>query len=335
MLNRKRNRSSSSPVLSRRVFAALCLAAAALLLAALYFPFRFGGWTEVDNGWSGYRPGSGLISLKGVPDLYEAPCANPGTVTAFSYKASLLDHPEITEVRTLYVYLPYGYGTTVDGKSCDVLYLLHGSKNDASSWLADNPVTKNVVDNLIAFGDIPPLLIVTPDLFEPESFGFGSEADRAQFSFELRKQMIPAVESAFPCAPAVNPDQARSHRMLAGLSRGSQMVFEAGLADGLDLFSRFGTFSGMLTDPSGIVEGMERDSFRELPIDGLYAFNGFFDYTFYEHGFRMTLLDGMTDRITKGGNYEFYLIQKGEHTWPSWEAALFNFLLLACPPGGE
>ena len=321
-----------SALRSRRRFLLVCVSLA-VLFCALYFPFRFGGWTEVDNGWTSDGAAASGLSLRGVPAAYETPCSRPGTVVPFTYTASLRERPEVTDVRTVYVYLPYGYETREDGSTYDVLYLLHGSKDSASSWLVDRPVHRNVVDNLIARGEIRPLIIVTPDLFEPDSFGLDGDEELDQFAFELREQIIPAVENAFACATLT--EEARSHRLLAGVSRGALAVFRAGLTDGLDLFSRFGVFSGMLTDPAAVAEGMERPEFRSYAIDGLYAFNGFFDYTFYEHGFRLTMLDGMSDRITKGENYEFFLIEKGEHTWPSWEVALYDFLLLACPAAAE
>ena len=320
-----------NPVLRKRRRFLLACALLAAVFCALYFPFRFGAWTEVDNGWSGSDTASDGLSLRGVPAAYEAPCGRPGTLVPFTYTASPQDRPDVREERTVYVYLPYGYETRAEGQTYDVLYLLHGSKDSASSWLADRTVNKNVVDNLIACGDVQPLIIVTPDLFEPDSFGLDGDAEFAQFAFELREQLLPAVENAFACAARTDPDEARRHRLLAGVSRGAQAVFRAGLSDGLDLFSRFGVFSGMLTDPAAVAEAMDRPEYRSYAVDCLYAFNGFFDYTFYEHGFRLTLLDAMSERITRGENYEFFLIKKGEHTWPSWEAALYNFLPLACP----
>ncbi len=323
-------RQNQSVLQSRRRFL-FAFAAVAAVFCLLYFPFRFGAWTEVDNGWSGSDTSSAGLSLRGVPAAYESPCDRPGTLVPFVYTASPFYRPDVKEDRTIYVYLPYGYETREEGQTYDVLYLLHGSKDSASSWLADRPVNKNVVDNLIAFGTVRPLIIVTPDLFEPDSFGLDGDAELDQFAFELREQIIPAVENAFACATRTDPDEARRHRLLAGVSRGAQAVFRAGLSDGLDLFSRFGVFSGMLTDPADVAEAMDHPEYRSYAVDGLYAFNGFFDYTFYEQGFRLTLLDAMSERITKGENYEFFLIKKGEHTWPSWEAALYNFLPLACP----
>ena len=314
-----------------RLKKALLCASAALLLLALYLPFRFGAWTEVDNGWKGDPSKSASVSLRGVPDVYEAPCGKPGTVVSLSYVSCRYDDPSVEETREAFAYLPYGYDGSVP---LDVLYLLHGSKDGASSWLKDSPVNKNVVDNLIDRGDVSPLIIVTPPLFAPDSFGFEDGFDGAQFSFELREKLIPAVEAAFSCASESDPENARSHRALAGVSRGAQAVFESGLGESLDLFSRFGAFSGMLTDPSSLLEKMDREPFRSLSVDLLYNVNGFFDYTFYEHGFRVSLLESMTDRIADGENACFLLIRNGEHSWPSWEAALYGFLQSAFPSGG-
>lgn len=300
------------------------------ILSGLYFPFRFGAWTEVGNGWhlSPEEEPTLARTSRGVPDLFEADCAEKGTVLPFIYETCRFDDPSRTAARTAYVYLPYGYDET---RAHDLLVLFHGSKDDASSWLLEYPKNKNVADNLIARGDIRPVIIVTPPLFSPEDFGFPDGYDARQTAFELREKLIPALENAFSCASETDPDDARRHRAVAGVSRGAQAVFEAGLRENADLFSRFGAFSGMLTDPSAVAEGLEKS---RLDVDLLFSVNGFFDYTFYEHGFRMALLDRMTDKIDDGKNAFFLLIRNGEHSWPSWEAALYHFLLSAFPPDG-
>ncbi|MBP5230174.1 MAG: hypothetical protein ILO68_00435 [Clostridia bacterium] len=317
---------------SRDLSTVLFVLAALFAAAALFVPFRFGAWTEVENGWPSSPETPASPSVRGVPDVYEAECPRPGTVVPLSYVSCRFDDPSVEAVRTAYVYLPYGYG---EEETYEVLYLLHGTGSNPASWLLEHPANKNAVDNLIDRGDVRPLLIVTPPLFPPEEFGLPEEDVGRQFSFELREKLIPAAESRFSCRTSADPEQARSNRAIAGVSRGARAVFESGLGDGLDLFSRFGAFSGMLTDPEDLAEKIGRGEARpENRIDLLFQVNGFYDYTFYEHGFRAILLDALSDRLQPGENDVFLLIRNGEHTWPSWEAALYNFLLSAFPSGG-
>ncbi|WP_338079594.1 alpha/beta hydrolase, partial [Aquibacillus halophilus] len=67
------------------------------------------------------------------------------------------------------VYLPPGYKETDTNKKYNVLYLLHGVGGNHNEWLtgsgeADgNYVICNILDNLIANGDINPVIVVFPN----------------------------------------------------------------------------------------------------------------------------------------------------------------------------
>ena len=90
------------------------------------------------------------------------------------------------------VYLPAGYD---ESKQYNVFYLMHGGGENMNTWLVDNDYTgnKKMIDNLIANGEIEPLIIVTPTFLRPDGVP-GNDDLTAQFQYELRKDLIPYVE---------------------------------------------------------------------------------------------------------------------------------------------
>ena len=143
-----------------------------------------------------------------------------------------------TITKKCHIYLPAGYDNKKNIKY-DVLYLLHGVGGDRWEWLKGsgiedgNYVICNIFDNLIAKGEIEPMIVVFPEgrsahdwmdsSFNPDGtnlLGF------YYFDYELRYDLIPFIESQYntyaniddisPEALAYN----RLHRAIAGLSMG-------------------------------------------------------------------------------------------------------------------
>ena len=75
----------------------------------------------------------------------------------YDTKAYATDERDVK--KTAYVYLPYGYS---EEKEYNILYLMHGTGDDEKYWLKTNPYNKTMLDNMIADGDIEPLIVVTP-----------------------------------------------------------------------------------------------------------------------------------------------------------------------------
>src|SRR5690554_7222219 len=59
------------------------------------------------------------------------------------------------------VYLPAGYDENDQERKYNVLYLLHGIGGNRNEWL--NGGVRNILDNLIANGEIEPLIVVFPE----------------------------------------------------------------------------------------------------------------------------------------------------------------------------
>lgn len=191
------------------------------------------------------------------------------------------------------VYLPAGYDECDPDTLYNVLYLLHGVGGDEREWLRGdgNHFLCNMLDNLVANGDIDPVIVVMPNgrsshnwtdrTFNPEGtnmLGF------YYFDYELRYDLIPFIESAFKTYANIretSPEAVeynRKHRAIAGLSMGGMQALNLilggnrcdsaditgaknGWSNGLaptvpargmtDLFAYVGAFSNAPTSSSG------------------------------------------------------------------------------------
>jgi len=173
--------------------------------------------------------------------------AFPDPPSGFNARRENIPHGELTMVeynsttvgtrRNMLVYTPPGYSI---GRKYPVLYLLHGIGGDETEWQRlCHP--ENIVDNLLAEGKIPPMILVMPngraqvnDRAEGNVY-LGSDAF-ARFENDLLKDVIPTIESRY----SVYTD--RGNRALAGLSMGGGQSLNFGLAH-LDTFAWVGGFS--------------------------------------------------------------------------------------------
>jgi enterochelin esterase-like enzyme len=154
-------------------------------------------------------------------------------------------------MRSALVYLPAGYD---ENKQYNILYLLHGSGDDQYYWLRTHEYNKIMLDNMIAAGEIEPLIVVTPTFYcEDDCTESVAALEGLTYAFrdELRNDLMPAVESKYSTyagtADEAGFTQCREHRAFAGLSRGAVTTNRSVLCGCLDYFAWFGTFSGSRT----------------------------------------------------------------------------------------
>ncbi len=106
------------------------------------------------------------------------------------------------------VYLPYDYGTS--SRYYPVLYLLHGSGDDHSSWEQFGEV-KHTADKAISEGYATPMVIVMPDCHE----GYFDElCDSWKGESYFFGELIPFIEKEYRIRPG------RQFRAICGLSMG-------------------------------------------------------------------------------------------------------------------
>lgn len=156
-----------------------------------------------------------------------APCPEPaGTVTSVNV-------PGKTKKTStaLNVYTPPCYSST-NGIRYPVLYMLHGQTYDDTQWLQLGLTAD--ADQLIASGQIAPLIIVMPN--EADSM---SDADTSTFGDVMINEVIPWVDQNYATCDV------RECRAIGGLSRGGNWAIRLGLSHP-DYFAVIGAHSAPL-----------------------------------------------------------------------------------------
>lgn len=267
-------------------------------------------------------------SVWAVPAQFDSrECDRPGTVEELTYqtKAYGTDGRDV-EKRAL-VYLPYGYD---ENESYNILYLMHGTGDDEEYWLRTHPQNKIMVDQMIAGGDIDPLIIVTPTFYVEEDCM--DDLDQLTYSFreELRNDLMPAVESRYSTYARSCDEQgfaaSRDHRAFAGLSRGAVTTYHSALCGSLDYFSWFGTFSGSRTAADYFEETIRSEAFADYPINYLYVSSGSFDFALPGQIQDYKALLETEPRLVEGVNTSFDVFPMRYHSIGSWHLALYNYL---------
>ncbi|GAA0527839.1 alpha/beta hydrolase [Chitinophaga japonensis] len=153
------------------------------------------------------------------------------------------DSKTLGKRREMSVYTPPGYSAD---RKYPVLYLLHGLGEDYRQWI-EWCQADNIIDNLIADGEIQPVVMVFPNcdarltVTDTSSANCSGRADsfegyRKLFEEDLLKDIIPYIDSHYSTISD------REHRALAGLSMGGGQSLNIGLHH-LEMFAYIGGFS--------------------------------------------------------------------------------------------
>jgi enterochelin esterase-like enzyme len=207
--------------------------------------------------------------------------------------------------RKMCVYTPPGFSKD---QKYPVLYLLHGSLADETSWAKDG-AADTIFDNLYADKKPVPMIVVMPNgnLYAGDTFGA-----------DLQDDIIPYVEKNFP----VKAD--REHRALAGVSAGAYQALSSGLPRP-DTFAYIGVFIG------GVGMGLEncdefemkhqevlKDLGTKKKLKLLWVANGKKDMTYEFCQNTLQLFDKYKIQYV-------YTEGKGEHNWETARNDLFVF----------
>ena len=157
--------------------------------------------------------------FKDMPQEYTRPNEKAGKIVSFKYKTRDNRTAGSAEFeKTCLVYLPYGYDEKDTKTQYNILYLMHGAGGNESTFFrgeGQNTPLKNTFDNMIAKGDIKPLIVVTPTL---------GNVDALDFHAELVKDLIPAVEKQYHTyakdVTAEGIHASKWHRAFGGFSLG-------------------------------------------------------------------------------------------------------------------
>lgn len=274
--------------------------------------------------------------------VYEMPAAmlqktdKKGTVERFLYNTGTYDERvSLPMTKAAWVYLPYDYDTA---KQYNVLYLLHGGGVNENWWFKMFPDTVTILDNMIAQGICEPCIIVTPSYYRGSDVDRNAEFITEHFRFELRNDLIPAIESRYSTyakgdVSEENLIKNRNHRAFAGLSLGSMTTYRAALYNNYDLFSWYGPFSGCC-GPKGdrtvevkrIIETLENGVKNNLPLDYMFCCNGDQDIAYEEHVEIMGNVIKNCNLLKQDENYDFFIIPGGVHDMKAWQLHLYHAL---------
>jgi enterochelin esterase-like enzyme len=188
-----------------------------------------------------------------------------------------------------------------------VLYLLHGSLADETSWVKDGRADA-IFDNLYADKKAVPMIVVMPNGNLP------STADLDSFGADMLGDVIPYVESHFPVHVG------REYRALAGVSAGAHQALELGLAHP-ETFVHLGAFIGGLQNCERFEKKHQdvlKDVGAKMKPKLLWVANGKNDMTYEDC--RDTL------RLFNKYNIPYvYREGKGLHNWETARNDLFQF----------
>jgi enterochelin esterase-like enzyme len=239
-----------------------------------------------------------LVDVPGPqPALYQPRPGAHGTLHQHTYNSTTG-----LGLRNAIVYTPPGYSSR---KKYPVLYLLHGSGDTERSW-TETGRADVIADNLIATGQLRPLIIVMPNGHAP------GPKDIEQVGQDLRQDLIPFIDAQY----ATRKD--RSARAIAGLSKGAFQALWYGL-DHPELFGAIGEFSGGVVDEKGESQ-VARFAEKKLSMNPFWASIG-------ERDMNLPFARRLDQSLTKNNlPHQFRLIPGAGHTWPFWRQELAELL---------
>lgn len=154
--------------------------------------------------------------------------------------------------RRMFIYTPPGYDT-LTLQRYPVLYLLHGSGGDETSW-SDMGRACQIMDNLLSEGRIEPMLVVMPNgnieldaapgespYLQREPSANNTTSMLGKFERSFGREIVNYVDSLY------RTKADRAHRAIAGLSMGGLHTLFIAL-NNPDMFSDIGLFSAQTTN---------------------------------------------------------------------------------------
>ncbi len=294
---------------------------------------------QIDAQYSAIKAAIGKLILtdeaanekffKAVPDKYRTETSKQGSIVSLEYSADNLKNGK--DLKKMNVYLPYGYDAADKSKKYNVLYLMHGggeNENLLFGGPGQNKELKKIIDNMIANGDIEPLIVVTPTFY-------GGKDDTALFHEELMKDIVPMVETKYntytKSSSLADLKASREHRAFGGFSMGSVTTWYT-FINCLDYFKYYLPLSGdcwALGDKSGSEKAtltaeylakVAKDSGYKPQDYYLFCATGNLDIAYPNLKPQVDAMKKLKDTFiyssdTKKGNFYFIVSDGGTHAW--------------------
>jgi enterochelin esterase-like enzyme len=266
---------------------------------------------------------AGFVHVTGpTPEVWDPRPVKHGTIHQHWY-----DSRAVGALRSVWVYTPPGYEDSTD--SYPVLYLLHGSGGDETSWV-NNGMANVILDNQIAAGAAKPMIVVMPFGHTNPSARAGvvpsfSGRDMAAFSRDLINEILPMVERTYRVTR--KPDA----RAIAGLSMGGNQARLLGLGR-LDLFHSVATFSGSMTVAGPQVDSVSIAETYSAMLADPDASNAALKLLWMGVGSDETRMLGqhkvLRDVLNEHRIRHTFVVEQGGHTWHVWRRNLRDVVAL-------
>jgi enterochelin esterase family protein len=250
-------------------------------------------------------PTSSMLLVAGEPPVpldYRAGVPR-GTVHLHDY-----DSKALGRVRRLRVYTPPGYDAA-GARRYPVLYLLHGSGDNESTWTEFGKANV-ILDNLIAAKKAEPMIIVMTDGHAVIAQTRDANLKNTDaFASDLLGDVMPLVESNYRTLAD------RDHRAIAGLSMGGNQSLLIGL-NHRELFSWVGGMSSAIREAEQpLATFWAEPNSSKTPLRLLWLRIGRDDFLIKENRAFDALL---TERHVPHD----YAESAGGHIWPNWRSYL-------------
>lgn len=253
-------------------------------------------------------PGSEWFDLRRVPH---------GAVSAVWYWSSTLQR-----FRRMHVYTPPGYEAGTN--QYPVLYLLHGATDSDASWSTVGRAGV-ILDNLIAAGRVPPMVVVMPH-GHTGPFRFGMRFSD-EFERDFLNDLMPEVERRYRVRSE------RGSRAIAGLSMGGMQTLNV-LMQRPEAFGYAGVFSsgvfGLRGGPGPAPEGPTWEERNRKVLEDAKAREGLKVLWFAtgRDDFLVEVSRATVELLRQRGWPVTYKETDGGHTWNNWRDYLVEFASL-------
>jgi len=258
-------------------------------------------------------------------DYIQVRPSNPhGTVQSVAYKSKSLGTD-----RKLMVYTPPGYEQSTG--RYPLLYLLHGSGSDETSW-TQRGLAHVILDNLIADGKMKPVVVVMPFGFAAQRAPGSGRGDAAENKMQREGFLKDFIEDVMPFVDSkyrVYTD--REHRAIAGLSLGGAQALAIGLTH-IDLFSRVAAFSPAMGASNNPATG--GIDFETVLAANAARLNKDVKLLYVSCGTEDTLFASIRDftgQLSKHKIEHIYRVTGGAHAFPVWQRNLNEVAPLLVP----
>jgi enterochelin esterase-like enzyme len=225
------------------------------------------------------------------------------------------------------VYVPYNYSAA---NTYPVIFVLHGITDNENTWIErGSPTPAVLLDNLIALGDIRPVIAVFPNGNSSATYtnrDFSNQAGYYFFANELVNDLIPFIEAQYSVA------KHRDCRALTGFSMGGMQTINAGLCQSLEHIAWFGALAAAPSTYSStqIAQYVEPENPTTNPIRYFYNVVGMSDSTAgSSHAAAVQDLTSRSQYFTNQ-NFVFHRIAGG-HDYVMASVGLYNLLRISFP----